>query len=108
MNWTKTGNRNESSYDVLGIQHVAPDSRRLSACEHFPLRSFAATVMRLSQIERHFQQKLLTLHCDASCRLSANYHKPCESASSGGRAGSSLENPENLRASAQHLKLLVS
>lgn len=49
-----------------------------------------------------------SLHCDASCRLSANYHKPCESASSGGRAGSSLENPEDLRTSAQHLKLLVS
>ena len=49
-----------------------------------------------------------SLHWDASCRLSANYHKPCESASSGGRAGSSLENPEDLRTSAQHLKLLVS
>lgn len=61
MNRTKTGNRIELSYDVLGIQHVAPDSRRLSACEHFPLRSFAATVMRLMQFERHFQQNLLTI-----------------------------------------------
>ncbi len=61
MNRTKTGNRSKLSYAVLGVQHVALDSRRLSACEHFLLRSFAATAMRQLQIERHVQRKLLTV-----------------------------------------------
>ena len=46
MNRTKTGNRSELSYDVLGIQHVAPDSRRL-----FRLRTLSVAELRSNRDE---------------------------------------------------------